>query len=142
VWTFGRQEDHFSYVCAQDLARVILKMILNEAVYRETVNVCYDGSSRGLEFYARIRRILGLDPELRLHHLPRWSAFAVGLGANLIQSVRGKASYINLDKARDLTAKNLVMTNEKLKRKLGMDRFEEAGALTETVRWFRERGLL
>ena len=142
VFTFGRQEDYFSYIFAQDLCGVILRMVLSPGLYREVLNVCYDGQVRGLEFYREVRRALGLDPALRLHHLPRWSAFAAGFTANLIQAVRGKASYVNLDKARDLTGKNMVMTNAKMKHKLGIEAFREGGALAETLQWFRDRGLL
>ncbi|MBN1835683.1 MAG: NAD-dependent epimerase/dehydratase family protein [Spirochaetales bacterium] len=142
LWTFGPGEDYFSWVCAQDLARVLLRMIGNEAVFREVVNVCYDDSARAVDLYARVRRLSGLDPQRRLHHLPRWSAFVVGAAANALQSLCRRASCVNLDKVRELTAKNFVITNRKLKQRLGMARFEEAGALAETVQWFRERGLL
>jgi nucleoside-diphosphate-sugar epimerase len=140
--TFGREEDYFSYIFAQDLVRVVVRMILVESTYGEVLNVSYDGSVRALEFYKQMRTAMGLDPKLKLYHLPRWSFFAVGVAAGLVQYLTGRARYVNLDRARDLTRKNFILCNEKMKGKLGMDCFRETGALSETVRWFKEEGLL
>jgi nucleoside-diphosphate-sugar epimerase len=142
VVTFGRKEDYFSYIFAQDLAKIIVRMILNGSVYGEIVNVSYDGSVRALEFYEKMRQALGLDPKLRLRHLPRWSFFAVGAVAGVVQYLTGRARYVNLDRARDLTRKNFVLCNEKMKAILGMGEFRESGALNQTLQWFEEEGLL
>jgi hypothetical protein len=46
------------------------------------------------------------------------------------------------DKVRELMAGRWVQSNLRLKRALGMGELRESGALADTVRWFREQGLL
>jgi nucleoside-diphosphate-sugar epimerase len=142
VFTFGRGQDFFSYLFAQDLARVAVQMILNPKVYRQVVNVCYDGIVPAVQLYGEMRSAMGVDPAVRLVHLPRWSAFAAGFLAGLVQRLTRRSGYLTLDKAGELTGKYLVMKNDKLKKTLNMDRFVESGALAETAHWFREQGLL
>jgi nucleoside-diphosphate-sugar epimerase len=142
AFTFGRGPDYFSWVCAQDLAAVFVALMLNPSAYGEVINVCYDGVVPAPELYGNLRTAMGLDPGIRILHLPRWSAFAVGLAASLVQRVCRRPGYVNLDKAWELTGKYMVLSNRKMKEKLKMDHFVESGALAETVRWFRSRGLL
>jgi nucleoside-diphosphate-sugar epimerase len=142
AFTFGGGQDFFSYLFAQDLARVAVRMILNPKLYRQVVNVCYDGVVPALELYGEMRRAMGLDPAVRLLRLPRWSAFAAGFLAGLGQRLSRRPGYVTLDKAGELTAKYLVMNNGKLRETLNMDRFVESGALAETAQWFRDQGLL
>lgn len=142
AFTFGSGPDYFSYVCAQDLARIMVGLILNPRAYREVVNVCYDGVVPAVELYRELRKAMGLSPAIKVLRLPRWSAFAAGCLASLVQRATRTSGYVNLDKAWELTSKYLIMTNGKMKDKLNMDRFVESGALAETVQWFREKGLL
>jgi nucleoside-diphosphate-sugar epimerase len=131
-----------SYIFAQDLARLLVKMIGNERLYRGTFNVCYDEPVCVADYCLMVRCALALPPRLLRLPLPRWTGYAaMGLLA-LIRRACGGDSIANPDKVREMMATWWVQSNDRLKAALGLPALRESGALAETVRWFQEHHLL
>jgi nucleoside-diphosphate-sugar epimerase len=140
--SFGAGEDMFSYLFAQDAAGLMLRMVLNERLIGGVYNVCYDLPSSVVELFRRVRDELGLPARMRSFRLPRW----IGrLGLNCLaawQGALGRATILNHDKIDELLAKYWVVSNGRIRDAVGIPTIREHGALAETVRWYRERGLL
>ncbi len=143
-WTssFGTGEDRFSYLFAQDAARLFFRMVLNERVFGGVFNVCYDTPCSTQEFCTRVRGALGLPPGLRHLRFPRWCGRLAGSCLAAWQGLRGRASIVNNDKVGEILAKYWVACNRRIREALELPSIREQGALAETVHWFRERGLL
>ncbi len=142
AFTVGPGEDTFSYIFAQDLAPLMLRLPLEERVLNRVVNICYD-EPVAAELYCReARRHLGLAPQLRVVRVPRPLGHAVGVALQLGQLLTGRASIVSHDKIRELIGKHWRFSNRRLKESLGLQSLRENGAMAETVQWFRRRGLL
>ena len=142
ITLFGRPQDPYSYLCAQDAGRFFLRMILDRRVYDNTYNLCYDRPLSGREFYLKVRRELGLTPGYRYLRVPRWASYPARAWLGLQQRISRRASIVNPDKIKELSALYWIYSNEKIKRALAVSSIEERGAFLETVRWFRDRKLL
>jgi nucleoside-diphosphate-sugar epimerase len=140
--SFGAGEDRFSYLFIQDAARLFFRMVLNERLFGGVFNVCYDTPNSTREFCARVRSELGLPPGLRQLRFPRWCGRLAGGCLAVWQGLRGRASIANGDKASEILAKYWIASNRKIREALQLPSIREQGALAETVRWFREKGLL
>ena len=143
-WTssFGAGDDCFSYLFAQDAARLLFRMLLDKRLIEGLYNVCYDAPSSTVEFFLRVRRELGLPPKLRLLRVPLWFGRLVGSCLGTWKGLRGRASILNADKITEFLAKYWVTSNRKIREALELPTIREQGALAQTVRWFREKGLL
>ena len=143
-WTssFGAGEHCFSYLFAQDAARLFFRIVLNERLFGGAFNVCYDAPSRTGEFFLRVRRELGLTPKLRRLRIPLWLGRLAGSCLGACKGLRGRDSIVNADKITELLAKYWVASNRKICQALELPSIREQGALAQTVRWFREKGLL
>jgi nucleoside-diphosphate-sugar epimerase len=138
----GGAEPVLSYIFAQDLAPILPALILNQKLYGGTFNICYDRPVRLGEYSLAVRRLLGLPPRVLRLPLPRWTGYAA-------MAVLAAARFLGVgdpaatpDKVRELMAGRWVQSNRRLKEALGLGELREAGALEDTVRWFREQGLL
>ncbi len=138
----GGQQAVLSYIFAQDLARLLPQMILNERLFRGTFNVCYDDPIAFSDYCRAVRGVLGLSPRLLQLPLPRWTGHAAIGALALARRVLGGGSIVGPDKLREIMALHWVLSNGRLKEALGRPVLRESGALAETVRWFREHGLL
>lgn len=138
----GGKEPVLSYIFAQDLAPLLPALVLNERLYGGTFNLGYDQPVRLGDYCLEVRRLLELPPRLARIPLPRWTGYA----AMAVLAVASRLPWANPaatpDKVRELMAARWVQRNDLLKRALGLGELAEAGALADTVRWFRERGLL
>jgi nucleoside-diphosphate-sugar epimerase len=143
-WTtsFGAGEDCFSYLFAQDAARLFFRMLLNERLIEGLYNVCYDEPSCAGEFFIRVRRELGLPPKLHRLRFPLWCGRLAGSFLAAWKCRHGRDSIVNADKIGELLAKYWVASNRKIRDALELPSIQEEGALAETVRWFQARGLL
>jgi len=138
----GGAEPVLSYIFAQDLAPILPALILNEKLYGGTFNICYDRPVRLGEYCLTVRRLLGLSPRLLCLPLPRWTGYAA-MAAIAVAHLLGVGNpAATTDKVRDLMGGRWVQSNRRLKEVLGLGELRESGALADTVRWFREQGLL
>ena len=138
----GGQESVLSYIFAQDLAPLLPGMLLNERLYGGTFNVCYDQPVRLGDYCLAVRRLLGLAPRLARIPLPRWTGYAAMAVLIVVRRVAGGTSAATPDKVREFMAGRWVQRNDLLKKALGLPELREAGALEDTVSWFRGQGLL
>jgi nucleoside-diphosphate-sugar epimerase len=142
VGSFGAEENCFSYLFAQDAARLLFRVLAKDRLFGEVYNVCYDRPCGTTEFLLRVRRELGLPPELRRYSIPAWVGSLAGHFLAAWQGLRGKASIVNAEKIGEIIARYWVASNRKFREALDIPAIQEQGALAETVHWFRERGLL
>jgi dihydroflavonol-4-reductase len=142
VGNFGADENCFSYLFAQDAARLLFRVLANGKPLGEVCNVCYDLPCRTTEFLLRVRRELGLPQELRRFNFPTWAGRLGGRFLAVWQGLIGKASIVNGEKVGEILAKYWVVSNRRFREALGLPPIQEQGALAETVRWHRERGQL
>lgn len=140
--TLGKGDDYGSYILAQDLAKLLFKIILNDKTFRNTYYVCYDLPVRVLDYCSEVRRELGLKPNFLYIRLPRFLVYLGGICIYLRQRLMNKITYVNLEKLKELMGKYWSCSNEKLKHALGIPSIVEQGAFSQTIKWFRERNLL
>ena len=138
----GGRPPVLSYLFAQDLARLLARLVADERLSRGVFNVCYDRPVSMDDYCLAVRRELGLPQRLLRLPLPRWIGYA-GMGALAVaRGLLGGDSIVGPDKLREIMAARWVQSNARLKEALGLPPLQESGALAETVRWFRARRLL
>jgi nucleoside-diphosphate-sugar epimerase len=142
VGSFGPEENCFSYLFAQDAARLLFRVLGSSRFFGGVYNICYDRPCSTTQFLLQVRRELGLPPELRRLNLPPWVGRLAGRFLTAWQGLRGKASIVNAEKIGEVLARYWVVSNLRFREALGMSPIQEQGALAETVHWFQERGLL
>jgi nucleoside-diphosphate-sugar epimerase len=140
--TVGGREQRFSYLFAQDLGRLLLRMLLQPQVYREQYYVCYDEPAAAGPFYERIRSVLGLRGSLLRVALPEWGIGPFMVALELKQRLARRPDILGPDKLRELRHPFWVFSNRKLRLALGIPALREEGALAQTMQWFRAEGLL
>jgi nucleoside-diphosphate-sugar epimerase len=138
----GGAEPVLSYIFAQDLAPILSSLILNEMLYGGIFNICYDRPVGLGEYYLAVRRLLGLPPRLLRVRLPRWTGYAAMAALAAARRLGLGDPAATPDKVREFMAGRWVQSNQRLKQALGLGELRESGALADTVRWFREQGLL
>jgi len=138
----GRGPHLMSYIHAQDLARLLPGVILNDRLYRGTFGVCYDSPIDLLEYCRRAREAMGLKPRVVQLSLPAVAGRAAMGWLGLARRLSGKPSILQPDKVREVVARHWLQDNRRLREALGIAELRERGALRETVDWFRGRGLL
>jgi UDP-glucose 4-epimerase len=138
----GGREPVLSYIFAQDLASLLPSLILNERLYGGTFNVGYDQPMRLSDYCLAVRRLLGLPPRLVRIPLPLWAGYGAMAGLAVVRRLAGGKSAATADKVREFMAARWVQSNELLKKALGLTELRETGALADTVRWFRDQGML
>ena len=138
----GGAEPVLSYIFAQDLAPILPALILNEKLYGGTFNVCYDRPVRLGEYYLAVRRLLDLPPRLLRLPLPRWMGYGAMAALAAARRLGVGDPAATPDKVREFMGGRWVQSNRRLKQTLGLGELRESGALADTVRWFREQGLL
>jgi nucleoside-diphosphate-sugar epimerase len=139
---FAGLHDPYSYMSARDAGRLMLGAVHDRRLYRDTFHCCYDAPLTGEEFFGMVRKQLGLPAGYRYLRLPRWVAHPASAVLDLRQRLSGKASIANPDKLKELAALYWLFSNRKLKSTLGIDVFENEGAVAETVQWYRDQALL
>jgi dihydroflavonol-4-reductase len=132
----------FSYIHAQDLARLLPAVILNERLYRGTYNVSYDVPVDLADYCRRAREAMGLKPALLELCLPRLAGHAAMALLAALRRLSGRPSILQPDKVREIMVRHWIQDNRRLKEALGIGEIREQGALRETVAWFQARGLL
>ena len=138
----GPRPQFMSYIHAQDLARLLPQMILNERMYRGTFNVCYDTPIDLLEYCRKARGAMGLPLRVLGLSLPRASG-CVAMGYLAVERFLSRRPSIRQpDKVRELMARYWVQDNHRLREALGMCEIREQGALAEAIAWFQAEGLL
>lgn len=142
IGTFGPSDDYFSHIFAQDAARLLFRLPLNERAFGATFNVCYDRPVKALDFYSAVRHELGMPPGFLYLHCPRWLGYPAIVILAMKQRLTKKATIVSPDKLKELMVKYWVYSNERLKQALELTSITESGAFSSTVQWYRERGLL
>lgn len=138
----GRGPHMLSYIQAQDVARLLPRVILNERLYRGTYAVCYDTPIDLLEYCRRCREAMGLAPRVLQLSLPPIAGQALIAWYGLVRRLSGKPSIVQPDKVREAMARHWVQDNRRLREALELAEIREQGALREMVDWYRASGLL
>jgi dihydroflavonol-4-reductase len=139
---FAGLQDPYSYVSARDAGRTMLGAVHDRRLYRDTYHCCYDEPLTGKEFFAMVRKQLGLPAGYRYLRVPRWMGVPASAVLGVRQRLSGKADIANPDKLKELAALYWLFSNRKLKSVLGIEVIENQGAVAETVRWYRNLRLL
>ena len=120
----------------------MLRIVGDGRLFGGVYNLCYDQPCRTSEFVSRVRAELGLPGQIRCFRLPRWFGRLAARFLAGWQGLIGKASITNAEKIGEILAGSWTASNRKIREALNIASIQEQGALAETVRWFRERGLL
>jgi len=142
ITLFCSAQVSYSYIAAQDVGRFLLRFILDERLYGEIYQLCYDESLTGHEFAITIRQELGLPPKYTWIHVPRWLSYPIRAFLAVKLRIQNQASIVNPDKIAEMSTLYWLVSNKKIKDALGITTIEEEGAISETIQWFRERQLL
>jgi nucleoside-diphosphate-sugar epimerase len=149
-WVPGRGRRCYSLLHARDLA----DFLLLAAEQGERVLASGDGAGRGLYFVAHaqhpsyaelgemIAGALGRRG-LRVIRIPMWMTWMVALFLQGWGRVRGEATLLNFDKAREAAAGSWTCSPEKARGGLGFEPRESLSErLRQTAAWYREHSWL
>jgi nucleoside-diphosphate-sugar epimerase len=139
---FANPGDLYSYISAPDVARFLLRAILNQRLSRNLFYYCYDDSMSGREFFSMVRKELGLPEHYRYLRVPRWVAYPARFVLDLRQRLVGRTTIVNPDKLAELAVFHWIFSNEKIKTALGLETIKNERAVAETVQWYQEHHLL
>lgn len=139
----GFQKSYVNIVHIADLVELIVLCIHNNQANREIFHV-NDGRDGGYTYNELIQTAAGyLDSWTVPLYIPKIILKTAAFLSSLIAGMRGRASMLNSDKYKELTARGWLLSSQKAREILGYrPQYDIDSGFKMTINWYREKGWL